>query len=84
MVWLVLGWIQPYPATLYKFCIILAMNSFSAARDSSKGKEGPEAGHGRGECKSLTGVQRCSFAVYRQGDGRWERLSHMTHEPGCF
>lgn len=51
------------PATLYKFCIILAMNSFLRSQtDSSKGKEGLEAGRGRGRGKmhpkSLTWVQK--------------------------
>lgn len=39
------------PATLYKFCIILAMNSFLRSKtDSSKGGEGPEAGGGGARC----------------------------------
>lgn len=36
------------PATLYKFCIILAMNSsFCSEADRSKGGEGPEESWGR-------------------------------------
>lgn len=44
----VLGAVSALPATLYKFCIILAMNSsFCSKADRSKGGEGPEESWGR-------------------------------------
>lgn len=44
----VLGAVSALPATLYKFCIILAMNSsFCSKADRSKGGEGPEECWGR-------------------------------------
>lgn len=43
-----LGAVSALPATLYKFCIILAMNSsFCSEADRSKGGEGPEESWGR-------------------------------------
>lgn len=43
-----LGAVSALPATLYKFCIILAMNSsFCSKADRSKGGEGPEESWGR-------------------------------------
>lgn len=42
------GAVSAVPATLYKFCIILAMNSsFCSKADRSKGGEGPGESWGR-------------------------------------
>lgn len=71
------------PATLYKFCIILAMNSFLRSKtDSSKGKEGPETGGGGVRC-TLNPYLR----LWRPGDqgpwdksvGGWEKPPGTSH-----
>lgn len=77
------------PATLYKFCIILARNSFLRSKtDSSKGEEGLEAGRGRGEMhpKPLTRVlENWRTGRPRQECQRTGKVSqHIPQGPGDF
>lgn len=54
------------PATLYKFCIILAMNSsFCSKADRSKGGEGPE------ECWGRVRMYTESLKKLLESEGRW-------------
>lgn len=61
-----LGAVSALPATLYKFCIILAMNSsFCSKADRSKGGEGPE------ECWRRVRMYTESLKKLLEPEGRW-------------